>query len=68
MVVANKNGLGPELAPLALLHPHKLVDYAVLPPALLANADLAIAKVAGYVAPDSLRTLSQLNMKRNSCI
>jgi hypothetical protein len=49
VVVSNKNGLGPELTPLALLHPHKLVDYAVLPASLLSSADLAIAKVAGCV-------------------
>lgn len=47
-VVVAGTGLGLPLAHLALLHPHKLVDYAVLPSHLLAKADLALAKVAGY--------------------
>ena len=47
VVVAPTAGLGP-LAHLALLHPHKLVDYAVLPTELLPESDLALAKVAGY--------------------
>ena len=33
---------------LELLHPHKLVDFVVLPPELLAKAELVLAKVAGY--------------------
>ena len=53
VVVSAKAGL-PSGAPpaalghLRLLHPHKLVDFAVLPAALLPKADLALAKVAGY--------------------
>ena len=48
VVVASTAGLGPGVGHLALLHPHKLVDYAVLPAGLLPQADLALAKVAGY--------------------
>ena len=48
VVVAPTAGLGTTLGHLALLHPHKLVDYAVLPTELLPEADLALAKVAGY--------------------
>ena len=39
---------GPGFQHLDLLHPHKLVDYAVLPAALLPKAHLVLAKVAGY--------------------
>lgn len=40
--------VGPSAYNMSLLHPHKRVDYSVLPAALLPSASLVIAKVAGY--------------------
>ena len=48
VAVSAPGGLGSGLPPLALLHPHKHVDFVQLPPAMLATADLVIAKVAGF--------------------
>jgi hypothetical protein len=48
VVVAAEGGLGPALGHLDLLHPHKLIDFVVLPGELLPEAELALAKVAGY--------------------
>ena len=46
--VSTGAGLGPGLPYLALLHPHKKVDYVKLPPAWLPHTSLVIARVAGY--------------------
>ena len=46
--VSAAEGLGAELPHLALLHPHKHVDFVKLPPSWLQSAALVIAKVAGY--------------------
>jgi hypothetical protein len=48
VVVANQDGLGPALPYLALLHPHKHVDYVQMPASLVSQSDLVIARVAGY--------------------
>ena len=48
VVVSAKGGLGGSLDYLALLHPHKHVDYVQLPTSLLPQADLVVARVAGY--------------------
>jgi hypothetical protein len=45
VVVSSHAGLGPGLPYLALLHPHKKVDYVRLPPAWLPHTSLVIAKV-----------------------
>ena len=49
-VVSAADGVGAsgELPRLALLHPHKYVDFVRLPETWLAHADLVLAKVAGY--------------------
>ena len=47
-VVSATGGLGPELVHLALLHPHKYVDYVLLPAEWSPQADLVLARVAGY--------------------
>ena len=47
-VVSASGGLGAELAHLALLHPHKYVDYVLLPAEWAIQADLVLARVAGY--------------------
>jgi hypothetical protein len=47
-VVSASGGLGAELAHLALLHPHKYVDYVLLPAGWAIQADLVLARVAGY--------------------
>ena len=36
------------LAPMQLLHPHKYVDFVVLPHEMATISDIVIAKVAGY--------------------
>lgn len=47
-VVSAPGGLGAELEHLALLHPHKYVDYVQLPTTYTSRADLVLARVAGY--------------------
>ena len=46
--VSSSTGLGPDLAFLDLLHPHKHVDYVQLPAALLPTADIVLGVIAGY--------------------
>jgi len=46
-VVVTRN-MSAELQSMTLLHPHKHVDYRVLPTEWLNQSDLVIAKVAGY--------------------
>ena len=43
-------GLGEELPFLALIHPHKKVDYVKLPPAWLSSAQLVIAKARAHLS------------------
>jgi hypothetical protein len=45
-VVVTK-GMG-KLPAMALLHPHKHVDFVIFPASLIPSAELVIAKVAGY--------------------
>jgi hypothetical protein len=44
-VSPNASGLAAPLGALDLLHPHKHVDFAVLPASLLPRAQLVLAKV-----------------------
>lgn len=49
VAVSEPTGLGPGLPYLALLHPHKKVDFVKLPPSWLGKqTSLVIAKVAGF--------------------
>lgn len=48
VVSPNASGLVAPLGALDLLHPHKHVDFAVLPASLLPHAQLVLAKVAGF--------------------
>ena len=48
--VVTSDAFGAALPRLALLHPHKYVDHALLPAAWLPQSDIVIAKVCGYAS------------------
>ena len=58
VAVSARDGLGPALPHLALLHPHKHVDFMQLPLPWLDRSDLAIAVLAGF-------TLASLGLPAN---